>query len=104
LQQIDLEYRAKLAELNQAQETVYDILDRFIHNRTETPDNPHAFPNHCILRDLSKIVFEGSMVTDIEQWKKIPTDTINATAVKLLKAHTVNLNEVGSKDVVQFLQ
>ncbi len=104
LTQTDLEYRAKLAELSKAQETVYDIIGRFIESQSLKRDNAHAFSNYCIMRDISEIVFESGLVGDIEKWKEIPAETINATAVKLLVRHSENLNNAGSMEVSQFIK
>jgi len=104
LKQTDLEYRAKLAELSKAQETVYDIIGRFINSQSLNRDSAHAFSNHCIVRELSEIIFESGLVENIEKWKEIPAETINATAVKLLARHTENLTNSGSMEVSQFIQ
>jgi hypothetical protein len=104
LGQIDLEYRAKLAEIYLAEETLVDIISRFLTNNTETRDDPHAFANHCVMRDLSDLVFEGSQVTDIETWKEICAETIHACGKQLLVRHSELLNEAGSGDVTQMIK
>jgi len=104
LSPIDLEYRAKLAELSNAQETVYIIIERYINSQSQERGSAHPFANHCIIRDLSANIFDNGIAEDIEQWKEIPVDTINATAVKLLSIHTENLNNIGAENVVEFIQ
>jgi hypothetical protein len=104
LGQIDLEYRAKLAEIYLAEETLEDILSRFLTNNTETRDDPHAFANHCVMRDLSDLVFKGSQVSDMETWKEISTETIHAGGKQLLARHSELLKEAGASDVTQMIK
>ena len=104
LTQTDLEYRAKLAELSAADETAYDIIGRFINNYTATKEGAHVFANYCVLRDMSDIIFESGLTGDMEKWKEIPAETINAAAVKLLAGHSENLNNAGSMEVSQFIK
>ena len=86
-----------------AQETLDDILSRFLTNSSETREDPHAFSNHCVMRDLSDLVFEGSQVNDIEKWKAISDETINAAGKQLLAMHSDQLKKVGSNEVTQLI-
>lgn len=104
LQQTDWEYRAKLAELSQAQETLCAKITRFINNQSLQREHAHAFANHCVIRDLSEVVFESGLVEDVEKWEEIPTATINAAAVTLLARHSEGLNNAGSLEVTQFIK
>ncbi|HKW13434.1 MAG TPA: hypothetical protein VJS69_03015, partial [Candidatus Krumholzibacteria bacterium] len=50
----ELEYRAKLVELSQAQKTMADLLDQFSHQTSEDRDNPHGFANLRLMRRMSQ--------------------------------------------------
>ena len=103
LEQIDLEYRAKLAELSMADETLGDILNRFLSNNLETREDPHAYANHCVMRDLSDIVFDGCQVNEMEKWNNISPEAIHAASRQLLVRHSNQLKEAGSDVVIQLI-
>lgn len=88
LEQTDLEYRAKLTELSFAKETLYNLISFFVSNSKNAKQNAHSFANYCLIRDLSKKLFNKEYESDLEAWKKLTVDQINNAAVKLLKEHT----------------
>ncbi len=100
----DLEYRAKLAEFSAAKETVYELLSKFIDGSDNDRRNAHPFANFCVIRDLSKEIFNKEFVTDIKKWEKIAYQEINKASIKLLKQNTKNLNNVGAEKVTEFIK
>lgn len=102
----DLEYRAKLVELTYAKESLYNLIKFFLVNSKNDRDNPHAFGAFCLTRDLSKKLFADNIETemDIEKWKTIPVEKINAAAKELLIANTKLMNEFGADKVSEFMK
>lgn len=100
----DLEYRAKLVELTYAKESLYGLINFFIKNSNFDRNNPHAFGNFCVVRDISKKLFDGKTETDMEKWKTIPFEKINETAKELLIENTKLLKEAGADKVSEFMQ
>lgn len=49
----ELEYRAKLTELAQANETRTKILGKFVQDQGEDPASPHSYANRQILNDMT---------------------------------------------------
>ena len=95
LKSADLEYRAKLTELSMAQTTLYDTLDSFISNANFDSDNGHSVADFCIVRDLSKAIFNVAFEKSINKWKTISVDKINKEAYKILQANTKSLQRLG---------
>ena len=52
LQAWELEYRAKLTELAQANETRGKVLGKFIQDQGDDPASPHSYANRRILNDM----------------------------------------------------
>lgn len=104
LEQPDLEYRAKLTELSVAKETVYELLSKFIRNaEKKTREYAHQYANYCVVRDLSREIFDREFVLDIDVWKNISYQKINKASVKLIKQHTKDLSNVGAERVTRFI-
>ena len=104
LESIDLEYRAKLAEMCTAKETVHELLSKFINMSDNDRRNAHPFASFCVIRDLSKEIFNQEFVTDIKEWEKISYQEINKASIKLIKQNTTNLNNVGPENVTEFIK
>ncbi|MBN8571443.1 MAG: hypothetical protein J0M18_17605, partial [Ignavibacteria bacterium] len=100
----DLEYRAKLVELTYAKESIYNLINFFIHNSNYDRSNPHAFGNFCVIRDISNKLFDGKTESDIEKWKAVPGEKINKIAKELLITNTKLIKEAGSDTVSEFIQ
>jgi hypothetical protein len=100
----DLEYRAKLTELYYADKTLYDIIRSFIRNANPEGRNAHAFGNYCVIRDLSKALFQEDFVTDLEEWKTIAPAHIHKQSKQLLKAHTKGLKKAGAQAVSEYIK
>jgi hypothetical protein len=100
----DLEYRAKLVELTYAKESLYGLINFFIRNSKLDRNNPHAFGNYCVIRDISGKLFEGKTESDIEKWKTVPAEEINKIAKELLLTNTKLMKEAGADKVSEFMK
>ncbi|WP_281323548.1 hypothetical protein [Flavobacterium aestivum] len=92
----DLEYRAKLTELA-LYKTENEILKRvgfFINNANYDSQNGHSIAAFCVIRDLSKELFNTDFEKDLEKWKTIPLQKINKTASKILDENTKSLKKI----------
>ncbi len=103
LKQADLEYRAKLAELCLAQETVYEVVKKFITNAKNDVSYAHGFANHTAIRMLSDKIFGAGFESNPEKWKQVPVKKINKTALKLLKDHSKQLKSLGADSVEAYI-
>lgn len=106
LRQADLEYRAKLAELATAREIIYELIETFITRADNNMDYPHPYAQYCVIRDISRKIFDQEFVSDTEKWKKVDYPTLNSVSVELIKQHTRSLKGISyltsclaSKDV-----
>lgn len=100
----DLEYRAKLVELAFANESLQNLISFFIKNSKYDRENPHAFASYCLIRDMSKKLFNSVGITDIEEWKKISTEKINKTANELLIENTKLLKAAGADTIENYIK
>jgi len=101
----DLEYRAKLVELTYADVSLYNLISFFIKNSNYDKNNPHSYAAFCMMRDMSKKIFnENETITDNERWKEIPKEKINAAAKELLFEHTKNLHSAGAETVTEYIK
>lgn len=92
----DLEYRAKLVELSLLKQSVYQTMEFFINESDHSSyENSHPFANYCLIRDLSKVIFGAEFEKNINKWKAVSYQQINAAAVKLLIENTASLNSQG---------
>jgi hypothetical protein len=91
----DLEYRAKLVELSLAKSTLYELLEWFSNNAVKDSESGHPFANYCVIRDLSKALFNKEFEKDINAWRKLSLKTINNAASKQLEVNTKALNVLG---------
>lgn len=103
LSSADLEYRAKLTELTLAGETLYKTIEFFINNSNYQSSNSHSIANFCVIRGLSKNLFENDFEKDIKKWELIPVKKIHKESKKLLRKNTRDLNKEG-KDVENFIK
>ena len=101
----DLEYRAKLTELNAANSTIYNLITFFIHNaNNKRREDAHAFANYYVIRDLSQAIFKTDFVDDIAKWKAISANEINSVSMTLLIKNSENLKKAGGITVVEFIK
>jgi hypothetical protein len=104
LQSPDLEYRAKLVELGAARETLYGLIRFFLQNSAYDATNPHAYANFCVIRDLSRSLFQKEREEDIGAWKALPLEVIQRAATSLLLKHTKDLRAAGAMTVETFVK
>jgi len=103
LQGPDLEYRAKLVELGAADQTLYCLIRFFAQNSVNDASNPHGLANYCVIRDLSRALFDTERETDIEAWKKLPMERIHQASTALLLQNTKDLEAMGAKQVERLI-
>ena len=99
----DLEYRAKLAELSKAKEIIYSLIKSFKDKAKYDKKHPHQFAEYCLIRDLSKILFNQDFVSDMKRWESIPYEKINEASTELLKKNTKQLKSAGAESVTELL-
>lgn len=99
LEGADLEYRAKLVELSTADSTLYRLIDVFMRNSAYDALNPHAYANFCVVRDLSRTLFNKEREADMETWKRVEKEEVHRAAKDLLGKHTQALQAAGAKGV-----
>ena len=104
LKQTDLEYRAKLTELSYAKEIIYDLISVFIRRSDKNKELAHQFAQYCLIRNLSKKIFNEAFVSDMDRWRKVSHQEINIAAVELIKLHTLELKNVGAESVTKFIE
>jgi hypothetical protein len=104
LAQPDLEYRAKLVQLSKKQETLYNMINTLIIRSKNDRKYAHPFANFCVIRDLSKEIFNQKFVSDMDMWEKVSYQEINKASIKLIKQHTTNLNNAGAESVTEFIK
>ncbi|MCR9253623.1 MAG: hypothetical protein NXI20_24620 [bacterium] len=95
LDQADLEYRAKLTEISQAQTTCMDLIEFFMQNANKDSKNGHQIANYYLIRDLSREIFDSEFQDSLTAWKLVSLKKLNKAAAKLLKANTASLKELG---------
>ncbi len=83
-----LEYRAKLAELSKADKTMEKLIGNFIKGGKNDSTLTHPYAEYCVIRDLSNEIFNGDIVSSIDQWKLIRKTLINEVSATLLKRNT----------------
>ncbi len=96
LDQIELEYRAKLTELSFLDEAMWDVLAHFIGAAEPEPQAPHSYANYAVVRDLSSQLFgDTTTVTDLDLWKEKGIEAIHSAARQLLERNTEALAAEG---------
>ncbi|MCB9027001.1 MAG: hypothetical protein H6625_11825 [Bdellovibrionaceae bacterium] len=104
LEQIDLEYRAKLAELFAAKRIHRKALIAFMSMAEPNRKSPHAFANYCVVRDVSRIALEKDYPKSSTDWSRISRDEINLAARELIKKHSAALRKKGARKVKTCIQ
>ena len=98
LKQIDLEYRAKLAEIYSAKRTMVSFLKKFIDQNKKDRKIPHSFASYKLMQDLSLLVFGSKGIHEnISDWKRKGLISIQSSALELYKRHSFSLNKAGAK-------
>jgi hypothetical protein len=89
----DLEYRSKLVEIIYSKKTIYDKIQEFINGASsENRNYSHPYSNFCLIRDLSKTLFDNDFERDIKIWESIPPEEINRAARELLQKRNSEMN------------
>lgn len=104
LLQKDLEYRAKLVELTKSQNTTLNLIHKFIDNSSSESNNAHAFANYCVIRDLSKALWEKDFVAEKSEWASIDLKLIKQESKRLFLKHSGKLNAIGADKVTEYIK
>lgn len=88
LDQANLEYRAKLAELSLAQESLQKLLGSFARGRNPDPRNPHAFAEHWVIENLTSEL--GGVP------EAVRSEDLNAAALALLRRSSQDIESLGT--------
>lgn len=97
LQQIDLEYRAKLTELAFAETSLGDLLEMFEKQGEKNPAAPHSWANFAVVRDVrAELGMEAGTPTD---WSAVAPDAVHRVARTLLERNTEALEAAGASTV-----
>jgi len=102
LNSADMEYRAKLTELAMLNEQLYKRIESFIRSSNRESQNSHSVANYCVIRDLSKVLFNSEFENDIGKWQKINPEKIHNACNIILEENTKRLIEKGP-DVEHYL-
>lgn len=89
----ELEYRAKLVELAQLDQTRERVLMKFIEDQKDDPASPHSYAN---LRVLSTMV-ERLGLESTAELSTVEVDQLNGAARAALVADTRRLQETHSR-------
>jgi hypothetical protein len=100
----DLEYRAKLVELGAAREDLYGLITFFLRNNSTDRSDAHGFANRCVMRDLSRRLFQQERMDDLAAWKRLPVEDIHRASTALLLEHTKALRAAGAAKVESVLK
>jgi hypothetical protein len=98
LQEIDLEYRAKLTELAFASSSLSRLLREFSNNAAPNPDSPHAYANYQVSHDLYQAIFHSPLPDTGEPWELISAGRVNPAARALLAEHTRKLESADAAE------
>ena len=84
LQPWELEYRAKLVELSQANTTRAEVLDRFFENRNDEPAESHSYANDRVLKDVATRL----ELATAEELYTVDISALQSAAATLLREDT----------------
>lgn len=100
LQQPELEYRAKLVEVIQAEETLYPLLEQFSRQGGGDRTSPHPFANQKLSSQLSRALFGNDAAhMDPILWRRKSREDLQSAALKLLQESTRTLESLGAGQV-----
>lgn len=89
----DLEYRGKIQEFYYSNEQLFKLIHSFIEGGKNDITNAHPFADYCIVRDMSRILFNMDYQTNIEAWKQIGVQRIHDAAKQLYTTNTEMLKK-----------
>jgi hypothetical protein len=84
-----LEYRAKLVELAQVNQTRDRVLRKFLEDRKDDPASPHSYANRRVVQDLTSRL---GLRSDTELFR-VPIAELNSAALALLASDTRSLGK-----------
>lgn len=84
----ELEYRAKLVELIYHPFNNKRLIKKFLTQADKNNPNPHSHASFAVCTNLSKLIFEIEMETDLNNWRKINPKTLSSHALALFHLHT----------------
>ncbi len=90
LEQPELEYRAKLVEIVNADTSLRGLLREFGGNVSDSREQPHAFANRRLMTDLAGKLTKGR-TSEGSWWEEVPSATIRAAAGRLFEEDTGRL-------------
>jgi len=93
-----------LVELAEADTIIHGLLRFFLRNSAPDPDNGHAFANHCLVRDLSRVLFNREREEDPDVWKQVPIEQIQQASRELLFQNTRAMEAAGAGEVERFIR
>lgn len=97
LEQIDLEYRAKLTELAFARSSLFSLLVNFSASAALDRAAPHSFANHCVLRDLSRELLGEEVLDGADpRWRESGVELVQGAARLVLEQHSERLDAAGA--------
>lgn len=99
LEQIDLEYRAKLTELVYADATYAGLLAGFARNAALNRAAPHSFANDAVVRAMSRAVLGREFEGEEAAWSAVDPADVHAAARTLLEENTRELEAAGAETV-----
>jgi hypothetical protein len=83
LEQADLEYRAKLVEISKAHDSLYELLESFSEDGSDSREQPHPWADRQVVKQLSAKL-PGGAAQDPKDWKRFSVAQWNAAAAELL--------------------
>lgn len=104
LEQPELEYRAKLAELALATTSVHELVVEFAGRGGDDRNAPHNFANSRVLRALARALPNAPTGTEASAWNQIPAAAIKREAEALLKQNSETLDRLGAATVTRVLE
>lgn len=95
--QLDLEYRAKLAELSVAKRSGKKLLRGFYLSANKNKKYPHSYANYIVIKDIVDKLHIGK---DLSRLPKVRIKDINIVAESLLKKNSKLLLKKCAKTVI----
>lgn len=104
LEQPELEYRAKLTELAESEESTLGLIQTFAEYSGQDRAVPHHLANFWVVKDLSRNIFDSSTpVSDTANWSTVPPRRLRHESERLLRQNSDALHRAGATTVNQFL-
>ncbi len=92
----DLEYRAKLSELAEANHTRKFLLRQFTNHAARAENAPHPLANWFVITGLSQELLGQDWPDEETRWSTIPDDEFKAAVARLFEEHDKLLQALGA--------